>query len=88
MVWSLPMTHETKRRGATIAMSFKGHDRKTFIADTARDFAARRISKREFEKVYAVWDVYSTHKYPRSKLTNLSHNTTYIVSILHQAMQH
>jgi len=29
-------------------MSFKEHDRKTFIADTARDFAARRISKREF----------------------------------------
>ena len=29
-------------------MSFKKHDKKTFIADTARDFAARRISKRDF----------------------------------------
>src|SRR3954471_2674687 len=29
-------------------MSFKDYDKKTFIADTARDFAARRISKREF----------------------------------------
>jgi multiple sugar transport system substrate-binding protein len=31
-------------------MSFKDHDKKTFIADTARDFAARRISKRDFLK--------------------------------------
>jgi multiple sugar transport system substrate-binding protein len=29
-------------------MSFREHDKKTFIIDTARDFAARRISKREF----------------------------------------
>jgi multiple sugar transport system substrate-binding protein len=31
-------------------MSFKEYDKKTFIADTARDFAARRISKRSFLK--------------------------------------
>ena len=29
-------------------MSFKDFDKKTFIIDTARDFAARRISKRDF----------------------------------------
>lgn len=29
-------------------MSFREHDKKTFIIDTARDFAARRISKRDF----------------------------------------
>ena len=29
-------------------MSFKDYDKKTFIADTARDFANRRISKRDF----------------------------------------
>jgi multiple sugar transport system substrate-binding protein len=29
-------------------MSFREHDRLTFISDAARDFAARRISKREF----------------------------------------
>jgi multiple sugar transport system substrate-binding protein len=29
-------------------MSFKDHDKKTFIIDAARDFAARRISKRDF----------------------------------------
>ena len=28
-------------------MSFKDYDKKTFIADVARDFAARRISKRD-----------------------------------------
>ncbi len=31
-------------------MSFKKYDKQTFIADTARDFAARRISKRDFLK--------------------------------------
>jgi len=31
-------------------MSFREYDKKTFIADTARDFAARRISKRDFLK--------------------------------------
>jgi multiple sugar transport system substrate-binding protein len=31
-------------------MSFRDYDKKTFIADTARDFAARRISKRQFLK--------------------------------------
>ena len=31
-------------------MSFKDYDKKTFIADTARDFANRRISKRDFLK--------------------------------------
>ena len=35
-------------------MSFKDHDKKTFIADTARDFAARRISKREFLRTMAL----------------------------------
>jgi multiple sugar transport system substrate-binding protein len=29
-------------------MSFREHDKKTFIIDTARDFAQRRISKRDF----------------------------------------
>jgi len=31
-------------------MSFREHDRKTFIADAARDFGERRISKRDFLK--------------------------------------
>ena len=29
-------------------MSFKDYDKKTFIADTAAEFASRRISKRDF----------------------------------------
>ena len=43
----------------------------------------RRISKGEFEKVYAVWAAYVAGNYPRSEMTNLSQNTTYILSILH-----
>jgi multiple sugar transport system substrate-binding protein len=35
-------------------MSFKDYDKKTFIADTARDFAMRRISKRSFLKKMAL----------------------------------
>jgi multiple sugar transport system substrate-binding protein len=31
-------------------MSFKEHDKKTYIADLARDFSERRISKRSFLK--------------------------------------
>ena len=34
-------------------MSFKDYDKKTYIADTARDFAARRISKRDFLRRWA-----------------------------------
>ena len=35
-------------------MSFKDYDKKTFVADAARDFAARRISKRDFMKKMAL----------------------------------
>lgn len=38
-------------------MSFREHDRKTFIADAAADFAARRISKRTFFKRLAIGGV-------------------------------
>jgi hypothetical protein len=31
-------------------MSFKDYDKKTYIADLARDFSERRISKRSFLK--------------------------------------
>jgi multiple sugar transport system substrate-binding protein len=35
-------------------VSFKDYDKKTFIADTARDFGARRISKRDFLRKMAL----------------------------------
>jgi multiple sugar transport system substrate-binding protein len=35
-------------------MSFKDYDKKTFIADAARDFATRRISKRDFLRKMAL----------------------------------
>ena len=31
-------------------MGFKRHDKQTFIVDTAKEFASRRITKREFLK--------------------------------------
>jgi hypothetical protein len=43
----------------------------------------RRISKADFEKVYAVWNAYREGNYLRSKMTSLSQNTTYILGILH-----
>jgi hypothetical protein len=43
---------------------------------------SRRISKTDFENVYAVWGEYCAGNYPRGKMTDLSQNTTYILSIL------
>jgi cupin 2 domain-containing protein len=43
----------------------------------------RRISKREFERVFAVWSDYKVGTVRRGKLAILSQNTTYILSILH-----
>ena len=45
---------------------------------------SRRVSKGDFEKLYAVWDQYLAGNYPRSSMLLLSHNSTYIVSILKQ----
>ena len=47
----------------------------------------RRISKGDFEKVYAIWSEYVAGNYPRSKMTSLSQNTTYILGIFHQVMR-
>jgi hypothetical protein len=43
----------------------------------------RRVSKGEFEKLYAVWHQYLAGNLPRSRMLSLSQNTTYILSILH-----
>lgn len=43
----------------------------------------RRISRGDFEKVCAVWDDYRAGNLPRTKLSPVSRNTTYILSILH-----
>ena len=55
---------------------------RTAVTVTGGDMqVSRRISKGEFEKVRAIWDAYAAGNYPRSKLTSLSQNTTYIISI-------
>jgi hypothetical protein len=43
----------------------------------------RRVSKGEFEKLYAVWDQYLADNLPRSRMLPLSQNITYILSIFH-----
>jgi hypothetical protein len=43
----------------------------------------RRISKGDFEQVYARAGCLLGDRYPRSKMTNISQNTTYIISVLH-----
>jgi len=65
--------------------SFKVEDvERTSVTVAGGDMQmSRRVSQGEFEKVYAVWPQYAAGNYPRSKMTNLSQNTTYILSILH-----
>jgi hypothetical protein len=47
---------------------------------------ARNVSKGDFAKVYAVWDQYLAGNFPRAKMTILSQNTTYILSILRRVI--
>jgi hypothetical protein len=41
----------------------------------------RAITKSDFQQVHAVWADYCAGNYPRSKMTDLSQNTIYILSI-------
>ena len=43
----------------------------------------RRIARRDFEKVFEVWDRYRVGLLPRDAVTKISRNSTYIFSILH-----
>jgi hypothetical protein len=45
--------------------------------------SARRISKGDFEKVLDYWAQYKAGRVTRVELTNISQNTTYILSLLH-----
>ena len=61
---------------------------RTAITVTGGDMQMpRRVSKGDFARVYAVWDAYIGGRYPRSKMRDLSQNTTYIVSILRRLGQ-
>ena len=41
------------------------------------------IRKEEFAKVYDFWDAYNWGQVPRSVLRDLTHFSTYVISILH-----
>lgn len=43
----------------------------------------RTVGRGDFKKVYAAWDDYTAGERSRAELTNLSQNTTYVLSILH-----
>jgi hypothetical protein len=43
----------------------------------------RRISRREFEKLFELWDRYRAGHIPRDEIQEVSRNSTYILSILH-----
>ncbi|MDE2583353.1 MAG: hypothetical protein KGL52_17080 [Rhodospirillales bacterium] len=47
----------------------------------------RRISKADFARIFEVWDGYLAGDVPRRRMTPLSQNSTYVLSILHQAAQ-
>jgi hypothetical protein len=43
----------------------------------------RLVSKGEFERFFPVWPAYKAGTVQRTALTAASHNTTYVISILH-----
>lgn len=47
--------------------------------------APRRVSKRDFSRIFAVWDAYAAGNFPRARMLPMSQNSTYILSILHAA---
>jgi len=58
-------------------------DRSSVTVSGGRMLAPRRISKGDFAKVYTVWESYLAGNFPRSNMSPLSQNSTYILSILH-----
>ena len=53
----------------------------------ARMRMPRRISKGEFTKIGAIWDRYVSGDFSRSRMMDLSHNSTYILSLLRAATE-
>jgi hypothetical protein len=78
--------------GPTEAWSLSGKTRSTFeitsvdetsITVTLALGGVRRIPRSNFEKLFARWDDYKSERLPRHELSNLSQNSTYILTILH-----
>jgi hypothetical protein len=57
-------------------------DRRAIDIETGSS-TSRRISQQDFERIEQVFTDYCGHKVPRSKLTDISVNSTYILSLLH-----
>jgi hypothetical protein len=53
------------------------------VVDSDSLSSARRIPKREFERIYSLWPQYLSGRRKRSDLRHESKNLTYIFSVLH-----
>ena len=47
------------------------------------DTSIRHIPKKEFEKVYDIWNAYKSGLVPRHQLRDITIHSTYIISIFH-----
>jgi hypothetical protein len=58
-------------------------DRSSIFVTTGETPMWKRISRDDFENVAGVWEAHLAGRCSRSKVVSLSHNTSYIVSILY-----
>jgi len=56
---------------------------KAIICNPPKSTNLQVISKKEFEKVWEVWDKYLLGKIPRYSLRDMTRFSSYIISILH-----
>jgi hypothetical protein len=54
-----------------------------FIVTGEKTSEKRRVTRRDFQKVFELWDRYKEGHIPRDDIQALSRNSTYIISILH-----
>lgn len=62
-------------------------DRSGILVSGGNMSVARPVSRGDFEKVYNVWEAYTGGEYTRAEMTQISQNTTYILSILHLTLR-
>jgi hypothetical protein len=70
--------------GKTFQIEHVGNSTITVVGGSMTQ--SRKISKGDFERVYSVWDDYCAGSYRRENMTDLSQNTSYILSIFRQVI--
>lgn len=62
-------------------------DKETIVIDTPDAKNLQNVPKKDFQKVFEIWDDYVNGNYPRSKIRdNLSYYSKYIISIFHSVL--